>query len=67
MKTKTIPLFEKYTVDELSKRTGYKKTYLAQIEDGYYEPTRTFKRKLVAILGESEESLFGVGSNEAEG
>ena len=53
------PLFQRYTIDELSRRLKYSDGYLVFIKNGYRIPTRRFKDTVCAVLNQSEVELFG--------
>lgn len=51
-------LWDEYTLEELSKRTGYSMAYLQDVRRGA-QPTRPRFRMLVSrFLGEGEDKLF---------
>lgn len=54
-----IPLFQKYTLEELAERTRYEKSYLFAIECGNKHPSRRFMDTVCLILNQSKETLFG--------
>ena len=53
------PLFQRYTIDELSRRLGYSDGYLVFIKNGYRMPSKRFKTTVCAVLNQSEVELFG--------
>ena len=53
------PIFEMYTIDELSKRFQMSKRYLCDVEEGYKPMGKRFRVTACAVLGRTEEELFG--------
>lgn len=56
---KRPPIFDLYTVNELSKRLGRTKRYLCDLEEGTKPIGPHFVHLACAILGRSEAELFG--------
>ena len=57
-------LWDEYTLEELSKRTGYSMAYLQDVRRGA-QPTRPRFRMLVSrFLGEGEDKLFAETNGE---
>lgn len=54
----SIPLFQKYTLDELERRTPYSAIYLLNIRDGRKRLTPRFREVMTLVLGESDATLF---------
>ena len=59
-----LPLFQKYTLEELHRRTKYKLSYLLGIRDGQHPVRPRFKFVMSRILNESEAALFGADGEE---
>ena len=59
MSTATVlPLFQKYTLDELERLTPYSATYLIAIRDSGKLVRPRFRRVMSKILNEPESALF---------
>ena len=58
------PLFDIFTIDELSHRLGLTKRYLIEIEDGRKPANERFMFRACAILNRPEAELFGSKSQE---
>ena len=54
-----IPMFEQYTIDELSKRLGLTIGYLNGVKEGNKPLRRLFKSRACGILNRTEAELFG--------
>lgn len=57
--TKELPLFEKYTIDELLDRLPYGLWTLTAIYKGRRRPTDKFIKTACGILNRTREELFG--------
>jgi len=53
------PLFQMYKLEELSELLGKAESTLLYIKNGYKIATPRFRFDTAAILGQSEEELFG--------
>ena len=53
------PIFTKYTYQELHEKLGVGYAYLESLEKGTKPIRPTFKFHACAILGQTEEELFG--------
>ena len=53
------PIFDMYTIDDLSKRLCLSKRYLCDLEDGKKPMGRRFRRMCVLATGRTEAELFG--------
>lgn len=60
----TAPLFEEFSLDELTRRTGYSEVYLVALKAQPGRITPRFRDVVSRILGRSEAELFG-GVTEA--
>ena len=56
------PIFEEYTLDELSRRLPYRETYLLEIKMGRAKVTDRFLATACGILNRTEGELFGTDS-----
>ena len=57
-----LPIFEKYTIDEIMTATGLKAGTIGMVFDAHQDAGADFVRLCVAAFkskGETEESLFG--------
>ena len=54
-----VPIFSKYSFQELHEKLGVGYAYLESLEKGTKPIRPTFKFHACAILGQTEEELFG--------
>ena len=67
---KPTPIFEKYTLEQLSERLGLSEHYLLDLKHGKKDLNPHFRHNATRILNQTEEELFGEaevweGINEA--
>ena len=60
----THPIFERYSLQELGRRTGYSVEYLADLLVGHRPISKLLKRKMSRILNEPESALFASDGGE---
>lgn len=52
------PLFERWDISAIARRTGYREVYLIQLREGYIPLSKLFRHKVAAIFHKLESELF---------
>ncbi len=58
-KTAELPIFRRYNIEEIARRTGYSERYLLGVKVGSFEANTRFRRLVSQFMNESEAELFG--------
>lgn len=63
-KRPTVPLFERFTVEQLTGLIPYSERYLKDLRDGQQPIRPRFRRTVSRILGQPESALFDYEPDE---